>query len=241
MLRSHCLAAGQSVSMTISLIALAIGTSVLSGAAAGADADSPQPYDRQTRTYSISIDGTRRGDSKAEFRGKEGVVWIRSESEIKINYLVYKYHYTSSGTEVWKRGRVAAFENTADYNGTPFNVKGTLTPRGLQITTNGTTTLASPDVWDTSYLILPDRIASGGAARVALLDSDKGVVLSGKVQYVGEERLDCEACQKACTHYRISGDVQVDAWFDASRRLVRQESQERGHKVRFELLSVTAD
>jgi hypothetical protein len=226
--------------LTALLLATAIATGVSSGGAAGADSSSPQPYDRQTRTYSISIDGTRRGSSKAEFRSKEGVVWIQSESVIKISYLVYKYNYSSSGTEVWKHGRVAAFENTADYNGTPFNVKGTATPRGLQITTNGTTTIASPDVWDTSYLILPDRLARDPST-VTLLDSDKGALLSGKVQFVGEERLDCEAGQKACTHYHVSGDVQVDVWFDASHRLVRQESRERGHKVRFELLSVTAE
>jgi hypothetical protein len=204
-----------------------------------ADSGAPQGVERQTRTYSISIDGTRRGSSKAEFRSGNGLLWIQSESEIRINYLVYKYNYTSSGTEIWNNGRVTALENTADYNGTSYTVKGSSTPRGLQITTNGTASLVSPDVWDTSYLVLPDRLARVEAATVVLLDSDKGHLLSGKIQFVGEETLNVAEGQKACTHYRIGGEVQVDVWFDASRRLVRQDSHERGHKVRFELLSVT--
>jgi Family of unknown function (DUF6134) len=216
-------------------VAVAVAMSLFSRTAL-ADSGAPQPVERQTRTYSISIDGTRRGSSKAEFRSGNGIVWIQSESEIRINYLVYKYNYTSSGTEIWKNGRVAAFENTADYNGASYTVKGTSTPRGLQIATNGTTSLVSRDVWDTSYLLLPDRLARVDAAAVVLLDSDKGRLLSGKIQLIGEETL--AEGQKPCTHYRISGDVEVDVWFDASRRLVRQVSHERGHKVRFELLSV---
>jgi hypothetical protein len=227
----------RSALMACPLVTIALATTLLP-ARALADTPPPQQVEHQTRTYSISIDGTRRGSSKSEFRSRNGIVWIQSESEIRINYLVYKYHYSSSGTEIWKNGRVAAFDNTADYNGTQYLVKGTSTQRGLEITTNGVASLASRDVWDTSYLLLPDRLTRVDAANVVLLDSDKGALLSGKVQYVGEENLDGDAGQKSCTHYRIGGDVQVDVWFDSSRRLVRQESHERGHKVRFELLSI---
>jgi hypothetical protein len=243
MLRSCCLAMSETRRSRCeravrAFVTVVVAMSLFSGSAQ-ADSGVPQPIERQTRTYSISIDGTQRGSSKAEFRSGNGIVWIQSESEIRINYLVYKYNYSSGGTEIWKSGRVAAFENTADYNGTSYTVKGASTPRGLQITTNGTQSLVSRDVWDTSYLLLPDRLdrlAQGQAEKVVLLDSDKGRLLSGKIQLIGDETL--AEGQKPCTHYRISGDVEVDVWFDASRRLVRQVSHERGHKVRFELLSV---
>jgi Family of unknown function (DUF6134) len=243
MLRSHCLAVADArrsrcQRVAGSFLTVAVTMTLCSGRGALADSGAPQPIERQTRSYAILIDGTRRGSSKAEFRSGNGIVWIQSESEIRINYLVYKYNYTSSGTEIWKNGRVSAFENTADYNGTPYTVKGTSTPRGLQIATNGAASLVNPDVWDTSYLLLPDRLARIEAATVVLLDSDKGRLLSGKIQFVGEETLTMAEGQKPCTHYRIGGDVQVDVWFDASRRMVRQDSHERGHKVRFELLSV---
>jgi hypothetical protein len=227
------------VRFAVGFLTVVAATSYLAARGRAADSGPPQQVDRQTREYSISIDGTRRGSSKAEFRSGNGIVSIQSESEIRINFLVYRYNYTSSGTEVWKNGRVAALENTADYNGTSYTVKGTSTARGLQIATNGTLSLVSRDVWDTSYLLLPDRLdrlAPGQAATVVLLDSDKGRLLSGKIQFLGEETL--AEGQKPCTHYRISGDVEVDVWFDASRRLVRQDSHERGHKVRFDLVSV---
>jgi Family of unknown function (DUF6134) len=246
MLRSHSYAAVarrrfRCMRVAGPFLAVAVATSILNRGGALADTRSPEQIQRQTRTYSISIDGTRRGSSTAQFRSKTGAVWIRSSSEIRINYLVYKYNYASSGTEIWKNGRVTDFENTADYNGTQYVVKGTSTPRGLQVTTNGTASLVSADVWDTSYLVLPERLVRSDAAPVVLLDSDRGRLLSGKVQFIGEEALNIAEGQTSCTHYRIAGDVHVDLWFDASRRLLRADSQESGHKVRFELLSVTAE
>jgi hypothetical protein len=205
-----------------------------------ADTRAPQ-IEQQTRNYSISIDGTRRGQSTAQFRSNGSVVRIHSESSIRINYLVYRYNYTSSGTEIWKDGRIAAVDSTSDYNGTQYVLKGSATPRGLQIATNGEETLVSPDVWDTSYLILPDRLTRVEAAPVVLLDSDRGQRMMGKVRFIGDESLNVADGPIRCSHYRIGGDVQVDVWFDASRRLVRQESRESGHKVRFELQSVTAE
>jgi hypothetical protein len=228
----------QVVSPMLAVLVLTIGFG-LSGARA--DTRSPQQIERQTRTYSISIDGTRRGKSTAQFRTRGAAVWIHAESEIRINYLVYKYNYSSSGTEIWKNGRVTSLDNTSDYNGTQYLVKGASTPGGLQLTTNGVTSVVSPDVWDTSYLFLPDRLTHIDAATVLLLDSDKGHRLVGKIQFVADEVLNVAEAQIRCAHYRIGGDVQVDVWFDASRRLVRQESQEQRHKVRFELVSVTAE
>ncbi len=233
MLRSPCFC------LAGSFVTIAVAISLFSER--GARADSPQQIERQTREYSISIDGTRRGKSTTQFRSKEGAVWIHSESEIRINYFVYKYNYTSKGTEIWKNGRVTALENLADYNGTQYVVKGTSTPRGLELTTNGTASLVSPLVWDTSYLILPERLARIDAATIVLLDSDRGRCQAGKIQYVGDEVLNVAEGRTPCTHYRIAGDAHVDLWYDASRRLVREESQESGHKVRFEMLSLTAE
>lgn len=245
MLRSHFPAAAR---QSLSRWTFAAGCVVLLPIVAGlsceswaAETDSPQPTEHQTRNFSILIDGTRRGKSTTQFRSGNGTVWTHSEGEIRINYLVYRYNYSSTGTEVWKDGRLTAVDNTADYNGTQYVVKGAAMSSGLQITTNGAMSLVSPEIWDTSYAFLPERLARADALRVLLLDSDQGRRLIGKLQFIGEEKVTAAETETPCTHYRITGDVHVDLWFDASRRLVRQESKESGHKVRFELLSVTAE
>jgi hypothetical protein len=39
-------------------------------------------------------------------------------------------------------------------------------------------------------------------------------------------------------HYRLSGKVAVDVWYDGSERLVRQEWVEEGHRTVLELARV---
>jgi hypothetical protein len=245
MLRSHIPAAARRpysrrTFTARSLVLLTIFAGLSSGSRA-AETDSPQPTEHQTRNFSILIDGTRRGKSTTQFRSGNGTVWTHSEGEIRINYLVYRYNYSSTGTEVWKDGRLTEVDNTADYNGTQYVVKGAATSNGLQITTNGATSLVSPEIWDTSYAFLPERLARADGVRVLLLDSDQGRRLIGKLQFIGEEKVTAANTEMPCSHYLITGDVHVDLWFDGSRRLVRQVSKESGHKVRFELLSVTAE
>ncbi len=235
-----CFTAPRPLRSALAAALLLTGVQIMGASArvAAADTASTAKIERQTRTFAISIDGTRRGTSTTRIQSKGNAVFLKSESEIKVNYFVYKYHYVSGGTELWRNGRIVAVDNTADYNGTQYIVKGTPTARGMQITTNGVAALVSPDIWDTSYLILPDRLVNVDTASVVLFDSDRGKCQVGKIQYVGEEALTIGEGRTNCSHYKIAGDASVDVWYDSSRRLVREESQESGHKVRFELLSI---
>jgi hypothetical protein len=123
---------------------------------------------------------------------------------------------------------------------------------------NGKAYAADPDVWVTSYWQIPERLADAanedrgtirrtsartpkGPRTVLLLDSDQGKLLRGKLKSMGEETLTVAGRPQTCTHYRITGDVEVDVWYDASRRLVRQESVESGHKTLLELTGVGVD
>jgi hypothetical protein len=39
-------------------------------------------------------------------------------------------------------------------------------------------------------------------------------------------------------HYRLTGKMNIDLWYDGSERLVRQEWLEQGHKTVVELIRV---
>jgi hypothetical protein len=215
----------------------------------------------QRREFAISIDGTKRGTCTMQIRRRnDGTMSMRSEAEIRINYLVYRYNYTSAGTEIWKHGRLLAMENVADYNGTQYRVKVASTGKSLQLNVDGTVSQIAPDVWLTSYWQTPDRLAQGeladrtaadpnslsapehgGPRFVSIIDSDLGKKLRGNVVRIGNETLTVAGDEKVCTHYRLTGDATVDLWYDASGRLVRQDSTESRHKVRFELSEIAAE
>jgi hypothetical protein len=215
----------------------------------------------QRREFSISVDGTKRGSLTMQIRRRsDGSILLRSEAELHINVIVYKYAYNSAGSELWKNGRLIAMENVADYNGTQYRVKAATMGKGLRVTVDGVVSQMAPETWLSSYWQTPERLASGeladrtvgepaavipqeirGERYLSILDSDQGRKLTGKLVRVGDETLAVAGEQRACTHFRITGDVHVDLWYDASGRLVREESLESRHKVRFELSEIAAE
>jgi hypothetical protein len=220
----------------------------------------PREVERETREFKVSVDGKGRGKCRIEIsRRDDGSDRMHIAAALSFNYVVYEYKYSSTGTEVWKNGRLAALENTADFNGTKYVVKARAQAPGMRVTVNDKASQADADVWVTSYWRLPDRLAReagtkeivpaadtrparrSGAASIPLLDSDKGQTLKGVVKRIGEEAITIAGKKKTCTHYQISGDVQVDVWYDAGQRLVRQESVDSGHKTVMELVRIVAE
>lgn len=227
---------------------------------AAALAGEPREIERQTREFKVSVDGKERGKCVMKIaRRDDGSERLQIDSRLSFNYLVYEYRYSSVGTEVWKGGRLVDLDNTADFNGKKYAVKAKSGAKELKVTVNGKASPAKADAWVTSYWQLPEHLAvpdpaakepivpAGGprpSAKpeprlVPLLDSDKGRALHGKLQRVGEETLRIAGRRESVTHYRVSGDVEVELWYDASRRLVRQESVDEGHKTQLELLKIT--
>ncbi|HLJ10690.1 MAG TPA: DUF6134 family protein [Planctomycetaceae bacterium] len=228
----------------------------------GAAAAERATGERETREFKVSVDGKERGKCTMQIgRRHDGADTVRIEALLRFNYVVYEYRYSSVGTEVWKDGRLAELENKADYNGTQYLVKASAHQKGVRVTVNGKTLEADPDAWATSYWRLPEHLAerheprskivapekSNGQARpapalsVALIDSDKGQKLRGEMTRIGEETLTVAGKKKTCIHYRITGDVAVDVWYDSARRLVRQETVESGHKTLLHLARIAAE
>lgn len=227
--------------------------------AAALSADDPDPA-HETREFTVSVDGAHRGKCTMQMRRHDdGVETVSINAGLKFDYVVYTYRYSSTGSEVWKDGKLVELENSANYNGKEYRVKGAAVSRGLRVTVNGKTSHAAADVWVTSYWRLPEKIerdvldkapevvqASGTRQEtgdrplsIALLDSDKGEPRRGQIQRIGAEKIKVAGKLHHCTRYRIAGDVEVDLWYDAARRLVRQESVDSGHKTVLELARVT--
>jgi hypothetical protein len=222
----------------------------LSAAPAARAAEPVRNIEAQRRQFAISVDGTNRGTCTMQIRRRsDGTTWMKSEAEIRINYLVYRYNYSSSGTEVWKNGRLLGFKNESDYNGTQYHVKAAANGNSLQVTVDGTVSKVPAEAWLSSYWQSPDHLTVGqvadrdanGVRLVSIIDSDQGRLVHGKLARLGDETLNVAGEQKVCSHYRLAGDMSIDVWYDTSGRMVRQESLERRHKVRFELTEIAAE
>ena len=73
---------------------------------------------------------------------------------------------------------------------------------------------------------------------VPLIDADTGKDIAATLRFVGMENTPVAGQTVQCAHWRVTGGVQVDCWYDGFDRLVRQESVEDGHKTQLELIQV---
>lgn len=200
-------------------------------------ATEPATVSQQTREFRVSVDGKPRGEQTMEIsRRSDGSEVMRGEVEVVLNFVVYRYRYASSGTEVWKDGRLIQLANEADFNGDKYVLQASATQQALQYEVNGETQKAPSDISVSSYWREPDAKHVGKSIR--LLDSDKGRQMTATVERVGPAKIKVGADSIKATHYRMRGDVEVDVWYDQQGLIARQESVESGHKTLLELTKI---
>ena len=194
--------------------------------------------EQQTRTFKVSVDGTDRGTlTMLLSQHSDGTESMRGQAELSFNFIVYKYRYSSSGTEVWKSGRLIQLANEADYNGDKYVVQAAAQEQELAIEVNGESQSTAADVWVTSYWNEPEAQKVG--QQLSLLTADKGQMLTGTLERIGVESVAVADNTVNATRYQIRGDVEVDLWYDDERRLIRQAARESGHRVLMELTQIT--
>lgn len=199
--------------------------------------DEPKEVSKETREFKLLLDGTERGKASMKISVREdGTELMQGNASLEVNYIVYKYIYASSGWEIWKNGRLQKLRNVSNYNGDKYSLRGDLEGDQLAIEVNDKQHQVTADSWSTSYWKLPDL--DERTRTIQLLDSDQGKKLKGELKFVGQESLKLGEKKMTCSRFRITGDVQVELWFDETHRLARSESIEMGHKTIAELTKI---
>jgi len=212
------------------IVLIALGVCVLGESLAAA-------ADKETRIFSIKIDNKPAGTYQMSIsRPDDRTFIVVGWADVSISKLFIKYKYTYQGTEVWKDGRLVRLTSKTNDDGKQFEVLAQADGDRLRVQVNGKEHTTRPDVWTTTYWSLPASMLRNQAA--ALLDCDTGKDLRGTIQYVGTEQLTTAGQTQNGAHYRITGDVQIDVWYDAQRRLVREDALEDGHRVVLELARI---
>lgn len=194
--------------------------------------------DVEVREFATRIDGKAAGQYRMTItRQDDGSVSMAGQADIKVTKLgVTFYHYSYRGTETWKAGRLVRFSSSADDDGTRYTVSAVADGDQLRVTVNGQERPARADVWLTTYWRLPEARQRAGA--VPLLDGDCGKSIDATIEYLGTAALNVAGKVQTCSHYRVTGKLAVDLWFDPAERLVRQEWVEDGHRVQIELSGI---
>jgi hypothetical protein len=210
---------------------LAVALAVLAGASAARAAD------LETRDLAVRVDGKPAGEVHMTIhRQDDGVTQVSCDTDVKVKILFVSYAYRYRGREIWKDGRLQRFSSTCNDDGKHFEVSAVAEEGGLRVSVNGRERLMPAHTWLTSYWTLPDAKVREGV--VPLLDADNGRELECRIQHVGTQQMAVLGQVQNVNHYRLTGKVQVDLWYDGAERLVRQEWMEEGHRTVLELMRI---
>jgi Domain of unknown function (DUF6134) len=196
--------------------------------------------EKEIREFTIKIDDKPAGLANMIISSPDERTFnVEIHADISVSYVLglFKvYKYTYQGTEVWINGRLMHLESKTNDNGKPLQVLVKPDRDILRVKGNGMEHTARPDVLTTSYWRLPSPPFRN--QEVFLLDCDTGKNLRGMMQYIGTQQLTVASQTQNCLHYRLTGDVRVDAWYDAQLRLVRQVTIEDSHSILLELARI---
>ena len=211
---------------------LAAALTLLGGLTAAASA-----ADIETRDFSVTVGNKPAGEVHLTIhRHDNGSTYVKCDTDVKVKVGIVEHKFIYRGVEVWKDQRLVKFDSRTDDNGKQFMVSAAAEQGGVRVKVNNAEKIVPGHVWLTSYWSLPDPKLRNG--ELPLLDADNGRELSGKLQFVANEKVKVGGQVIPLNHYRLSGKVSVDLWYDGSERLVRQEWVEQGHRTIIELTRV---
>jgi hypothetical protein len=186
--------------------------------------------DIETRDFAVFVGGKAAGEVHMTIHKQDAnTTSVRTDTDIKVSHGLITFKYSFRGQEVWKDRRLSRLESTTDDNSKRYTVSAASDGKELKIKTNGTEARAKTETWSSTYWTLPELKLREN--NLTILDADNGKLLEAKLAYVATEKHKIAGQEVSLNHYRLTGKLTVDLWYDGHDRLVRQEWTEQGHKT----------
>lgn len=194
-------------------------------------ADEPHPIASETREFEILVDDAKAGATTStitEFDDGRSVV--STTAEVKVKILVYNYVYQFSGAEEWLGNQFRGLDSRTVDGLSKLSLKVRLDGERMVLQgADGKPRATTPQVMTTNYWRQPPDELLG--KKIAVLDADNGRTLKLQFDHVGPKTLTLLGKPVDCQHFKVTGDLQSELWFDGSQRLVRRLGTEDGHKT----------
>jgi len=186
-----------------------LGGAMLAGMPAILRAAVPVPGDRLG--FDIMRKGTKLGTHELSFErsGDALTVHVVADLVVKIGFITL-YRYSHHATERWIGDQLVALQTNTSDNGTPNQVTGRRDASGLVVEGTKAPRYTAPanallaTHWNRRELDGP------------LINAQDGRLMHPKIAAVGNDMIPtATGTQIRASHYALTGDVQLDMWYDA--------------------------
>ncbi len=194
----------------------------------------------ERRTFSILVDNKPAGSHVLLIQSRDdGSEVVTSQADVVVKGLLFTYKYAYRGVETWQGDRLLRLSTTTNDDGKKHSVAAEAAKDGLAMKADGKESLVKGAFWLTSYWKLPSEKQRGPG--ILLIDADTGNLINARMEKVGAEKMTVLGQTVELNHYRLTGGVKADLWYDGADRLMRQESIEDGHLTVLELSRLQRD
>ena len=206
---------------------------VAAGAVTAAAADD-FPYG-STHSFAVYRNGQQIGTHTLAFQnsGDQRAVTTSIDFAVKAMGMTV-YRYVHRGNEVWKGSTLQSIDTKTDDNGKQFAMRAQHDGKGLTVERKGADTAFSTSVNDqglkqndTVRETLPAGVLPSThwnldqVKQSILLNTQYGTPSKVKIVDLGRETIKTSSRSIQATHYRYSGDITLDQWFDEKGRWVK--------------------
>lgn len=169
----------------------------------------PSVPTKERRTFDISRDGNKIGTELVEIDRQGDTTNVKLTTHISVVIMfIEAYRFDHSATETWTGGQLVSYKSMTDDNGKKHSVLAVADGDKLALDVDGTHSETARD------LIPASLWSKDFVDRTNMFDSDTGKELTIKVKDLGDEALVQHGTKIEAHHYKISGDLDRDLWFD---------------------------
>jgi hypothetical protein len=155
---------------------------------------------------------------------------LTTQAQFDVSFLkIPLFKYRHDNVERWNKSCLESITSTTDENGKLFQVNGTTTDKGFQLSTiSGDITLpgciSTFAYWDESFL-----------QHERLLNSQTGEYLDVDVENLGEQSIITGDTPVPATHYRLTGEgLAIELWYSRNGQwLALQSTTLKGRLLRY--------
>jgi hypothetical protein len=199
--------------LTIFLFLL-LGTIPVAAQPAANPAPAAQPGETsapvpERRLFDILRDGNKIGTELVEIDKDGNTTNIKFTTHISVVVMYIEvYRFDHSATETWTDGKFVSYKASTDDNGTKHDILANASEDKVDLDIDGKHSEGAPDLIPASWW------SRDFVNRTDMLDSETGRLISIKVTDLGDEPLVQNGTTIQAHHYKVSGDVNRDLWFD---------------------------
>lgn len=183
--------------------------SFVCGLIAPAVAQTPVESDKIHRVFDIMRNGDKIGTEVIEAEKDGDTTTVKFSTRISVTAaFIELYHFEHSGTETWKRGRFASYKAKTNANGDKYTISAQSADGKFDLTVNGQQN-------ELPQIVLPTTLWNKDFVDATqMFDADKGMLVSVKVNDLGDEAIELNGAEVHAHHYQITGDFARDVWLE---------------------------